>query len=65
MPATGSACRALEALGNDREAVFTPLPGPQTMALDSAADETLFGGSAGGSKSYLLLGCAATQHGVR
>ena len=51
-----------EALGNDREAVFTPLPGPQTMALDSAADETLFGGSAGGSKSYLLLGCAATQH---
>lgn len=41
---------------------FIPLPGPQTAAYNSLADELLFGGQAGGSKSYLLLGCAATRH---
>ena len=41
---------------------FTPLPGPQTEALNSAADELLYGGSAGGGKSLLLLGAAATRH---
>ena len=41
---------------------FTPLPGPQTAALNSAADELLYGGSAGGGKSLLLLGAAATRH---
>lgn len=41
---------------------FVPLPGPQTEALNSPADELLYGGSAGGGKSLLLLGAAATRH---
>lgn len=45
-----------------QQAPFTPLPGPQSAAYESLADELLFGGAAGGSKSYLLLGCAATRH---
>lgn len=51
----------LAGLDGPRE-VFTPLPGPQTEAYNSKADELLFGGAAGGSKSYLLLGTAATRH---
>lgn len=35
---------------------WTPLPGPQTMALESDADELYYGGGAGGGKSDLLLG---------
>src|SRR4051812_30287622 len=42
--------------------LWTPLPGPQTSARDSLADETLFGGAAGGGKSDWLLGTALTQH---
>lgn len=38
---------------------FIPQPGPQTQALNSLADELLFGGQAGGGKSSLLIG--ATQ----
>lgn len=41
---------------------FVPLPGPQAAAYESEADELLYGGSAGSSKSYLLLGTAATKH---
>lgn len=41
---------------------FTPLPGPQTRALESLADELLYGGAAGGGKSALLVGCAALNH---
>lgn len=32
------------------------------MAYHNQADELLFGGSAGGGKTDLLIGCAATQH---
>lgn len=39
-----------------------PFPGPQTRALNSKADILFFGGAAGGGKTYLLLGLAATQH---
>lgn len=39
-----------------------PLPGPQTLALDSAADITGFGGAAGGGKTDLAIGLAITQH---
>lgn len=39
-----------------------PLTGPQTLAYQSRADELFFGGAAGGSKSWLLLGLAATAH---
>jgi len=41
---------------------WTPNPGRQTEAYYSKADETLFGGQAGGGKSGLLLGLALTEH---
>lgn len=34
---------------------FAPQPGPQTMFLSSSADVVIYGGSAGGGKSYALL----------
>jgi hypothetical protein len=43
--------------------IWTPYPNsPQSRALESSADITGFGGAAGGGKSELLLGLAATQH---
>lgn len=50
------------ALGEALRQPFIPLPGPQSEAFNSPADELLFGGSAGSSKSYLLLGVAASAH---
>jgi hypothetical protein len=41
---------------------WMPLPGPQTVALDTLADETLYGGAAGGGKTDLLLGLGLTKH---
>jgi hypothetical protein len=41
---------------------WNPQPGPQTEAYHSRADETLYGGAAGGGKTDLLLGLALTQH---
>ena len=35
--------------------IFRPNPGPQTEFLESSARETLYGGAAGGGKSYALL----------
>jgi len=52
----------LDALLAGRPAAWRPLPGPQTSAYDSAADVLLYGGAAGGGKTDLLLGLAATQH---
>lgn len=40
---------------------WTALPGPQTMALESDADELYYGGGAGGGKSDLLLGYALSR----
>lgn len=37
-------------------------PTPQRLAYDSAADELLYGGAAGGGKTDLLLGLALTRH---
>lgn len=35
--------------------VFKPNPGPQTMFLSASEEEVLYGGSAGGGKSYAML----------
>lgn len=44
------------------EQIWGPLVGPQTQAYFSEADELFYGGQAGGGKSDLLLGLAATAH---
>lgn len=41
---------------------WLPLPGPQTEAFYSEADELLYGGAAGGGKTDLLLGLAGASH---
>lgn len=41
---------------------WNPQPGPQTEAYYHEADETLYGGAAGGGKTDLLLGLALTRH---
>lgn len=38
-----------------REVVFKPNPGPQTLFLASSEREVLYGGAAGGGKSYAIL----------
>lgn len=42
--------------------IWAPLPGPQTEAWLSDADELFYGGSAGGGKSDLLIGLSITAH---
>jgi len=39
-----------------------PLPGPQSLAYLSPADELYYGGAAGGGKTWLLIGLALTAH---
>lgn len=41
---------------------WVPNEGPQALGYLSDADELFFGGSAGGSKTWLLLGLALTAH---
>jgi len=41
---------------------WTALPGPQTIALETNADIILYGGAAGGGKSFLAIGKALLQH---
>lgn len=45
-----------------QQELWKPLPGPQTQALESLADELFYGGAAGGGKTDLVIGCAVTQH---
>lgn len=42
--------------------IWSPLPGPQTLALNSLADITGFGGAAGGGKTDLACGLSLTAH---
>lgn len=51
-----------ERIKRERAVIWKPLPGPQTEAFNSLAFETLFGGAAGGGKSFLLLGLARLRH---
>lgn len=44
--------------------IWSPLPGPQTLAYESEADIIGFGGAAGGGKTDLAIGKALTQHKV-
>lgn len=50
---------AMKVVGGMR---WIPNPGPQTEAYYSQADELLFGGSAGGGKSDLIVGLSLTAH---
>jgi hypothetical protein len=50
---------ALEATKDMR---WVPNPGPQTEAYFTEADETFYGGSAGGGKSALINGLAKNEH---
>jgi hypothetical protein len=53
----------LDGLLSDIEVpAWSPLPGPQTEAFDSEADELFYGGAAGGGKTDLLLGIAIQNH---
>lgn len=51
----------LDRLATDPASWF-PLPGPQTDAYLSDADELFYGGAAGGGKTDLLIGLATTAH---
>lgn len=51
-----------DALAVTKHMSFVPLPGPQTAAYLSRADVLLYGGQAGGGKSFLLLGLASQEH---
>ena len=42
--------------------LWKPLPGPQSEAINSKADELLYGGAGGGGKTDLLLGVAGMYH---
>ena len=59
---TASERAELDALLTGRTPLWRPLPGPQRTAYDSVADVLFYGGAAGGGKTDLLLGLAATQH---
>lgn len=50
------------ATANNHEWQISPHDGPQKMAFESQAFETLYGGSAGGGKSFLILMLAAMSH---
>lgn len=54
--------KRLQPDGSSGEVPWQPLPGPQSDAFTSDADELLFGGAAGGGKSDLVLGLALTVH---
>jgi hypothetical protein len=41
---------------------WEPLPGAQSLALESKADILFYGGAAGGGKTDLILGAAYTKH---
>jgi hypothetical protein len=51
-----------EAMDATKHRRWIPNPGPQTTAYLSQADETLYGGEAGGGKTDLVVGLSLTEH---
>ena len=45
----------LQEVAQDRKIIFQPNPGPQTNFLAASEQEVLYGGSAGGGKSYAMV----------
>jgi hypothetical protein len=62
LPEATKAAVEQDALAATAQDVWVPNVGPQTAAYFCDADETLYGGEAGGGKSDLLLGLARTAH---
>ena len=62
LPASTKEQVVKDAMEATKHMAFVPLPGPQTDAYLSKADVLLYGGQAGGGKSYLLLGLASQEH---
>lgn len=62
MPDSERKAIAAEAMKATKDFVWIPNPGPQTEAYFSLADELFYGGQAGGGKSALAVGLAATAH---
>jgi len=52
----------LDKLLREDTMLWRPLAGPQSMAYNSPADVTGYGGAAGGGKSDLAVGLALTRH---
>jgi hypothetical protein len=52
----------VEALVDADREIWRPLPGPQTLAVESEADVVGYGGAGGGGKSDLVCGLATTRH---
>jgi hypothetical protein len=52
----------LDALVASDTTIWRPLPGPQSLAAESLADITGFGGAAGGGKTDLACGLSLTEH---
>lgn len=46
----------------ESQPIWSPLPGPQTMARESQADIVGYGGAAGGGKTDLICGLSVTDH---
>lgn len=53
----------IETVEVTQEVAFKPNPGPQTLFLAASESEVLYGGSAGGGKSYAILADAARNLG--
>src|SRR6266702_2550260 len=62
LPSFSAPENALIELYDQPNPIWTPLPGPQTEAWLTEADECFYGGAAGSGKSALLIGLATTAH---